>query len=164
MHVWVLQYCFSNSDILSVIIINHQQMNKSPMSHRNGDNKQKERGRINSHEKPDSLWSYNMSGPSLHHRHQRCCCTSSEEDGGTLVIHGNRRVVSHQQLFLLSARLPFRRRARASPARRRGRRALITDAQRGPMAVAPAAGHLGASMTPTLSKNKKMKKWKWGHN
>lgn len=42
--------------------------------------------------------------------------------------------------------------------------ALITDAQQGPMAVAPAAGHLGASLTPTLSKNKKIRKGKWGHN
>lgn len=40
--------------------------------------------------------------------------------------------------------------------------ALITDAQWGPMAVAPAAGHLGASMTPTLSKNKKDKERKMG--
>lgn len=38
------------------------------------------------------------------------------------------------------------------------RRALITDAQRGLLAVAPAAGHLGASLTPTLSKNKKIRK------
>lgn len=85
-----------------------------------------------------------------------------------LVIHGNRRVLSHQQLFLLSAPLPFRRRARGSlpwrRCRRGRRRALITDAQRGPMAVAPAAGHLGASLTPTLSKNKKIRKGKWGHN
>lgn len=81
-----------------------------------------------------------------------------------LVIHGNRKVVSHQQLFLLSAPLPFRRRARGSLAWRRRRRALITDAQRGPGAVAPAAGHLGASLTPTLSKNKKIRKRKWGHN
>lgn len=35
---------------------------------------------------------------------------------------------------------------------------LITEAQRGPMAVAPAAGHLGAFLTPTLSKNKKEEK------
>lgn len=92
------------------------------------------------------------------------CCTSLEEDGEMLVIHGNRRVVSHQQLFLLSAPLPFRRRARGSLAWRRRRRALITDAQWGPMVVAPAAGHLGASLTPTLSKNKKIRKGKWGHN
>lgn len=42
--------------------------------------------------------------------------------------------------------------------------ALITNAQQGPMAVAPAAGHLGASLTPTLGKNKKIRKGKWGHN
>ena len=30
------------------------------------------------------------------------------------------------------------------------------------MAVAPAAGHLGASLTPTLSKNKKIRKGKMG--
>lgn len=75
----------------------------------------------------------------------------------------------HQQLFLLSAPLPFRRRARGSlgleeKRRRRRRRALITDAQWGPMAVAPTDGHLGASLTPTLSKNKKIRKGKWGHN
>lgn len=45
--------------------------------------------------------------------------------------------------------------------RRRRRRALITEAQRGPMAVAPAAGHLGESLTPTLSKNKKIRKGNW---
>ncbi|KAK9515063.1 hypothetical protein VZT92_025734 [Zoarces viviparus] len=120
----------------------------------------KKKGKRNSQEKPDR--SYNVSGPSPHHPNQGCFCTSSQEDGGTLVIHGNQRVLSHQQLFLLPAPVPFRRRARGSPAERR--RALITDAQRGPMAVAPAAGHLGASLTPTLSKNKKIRKGKWGHN
>ncbi len=44
------------------------------------------------------------------------------------------------------------------------RRALITEAQRGPMAVAPAVGHLGASLTPRISKNKKIRKGKWGCN
>ncbi|TNN73320.1 hypothetical protein EYF80_016483 [Liparis tanakae] len=79
-----------------------------------------------------------------------------------LVIHGNQRVVSHQQLLLLPRPLPFRRRARGSPAERR-RRALITDAQRGLMAVAPAAGHLGAFPDPNteafvLGENKAAKK------
>lgn len=83
-----------------------------------------------------------------------------------LVIHGSSKVVSHQQLFLLSAPFTFRRGARERGPLACGRRAgaLITDAQRGPMAVAPAAGHLGASLTPTLSKNKKIRKGKWGHN
>lgn len=80
-----------------------------------------------------------------------------------LVIHGNSKVVSHQQLFLLYALFTFRKGERGPLAcDRRG--ALITDAQQGPMAVAPAAGHLGASLTPTLSKNKKIRKGKWGHN
>lgn len=78
---------------------------------------------------------------------------------------------SRQQLFLLSALHALQKERERFPGLglkgstgRRRRRALITDAQEGPIAVAPAAGHLGASLTPTLSKNKKIRKGKWGHN
>lgn len=37
-------------------------------------------------------------------------------DAGMLVIHGNSKVVSHQQLFLLSALFTFRRGERGPPA------------------------------------------------
>lgn len=48
--------------------------------------------------------------PSLYQKRR---CASSQEDGGMPAIRGISKVVSHQQLFLLSALLTFRRGERA---------------------------------------------------
>lgn len=121
------------------------------------------RGKISSHEKADIEWS--------HH--------SYPKDAGANPLRsmdGCWSSMGTAEWFPISScssslpPMPFRRKARGSLAwvwgekPGRWRRALITDAQQGPMAVAPAAGHLGASLTSTLSKNKKIRKGKWGHN
>lgn len=60
----------------------------------------------------DSRERPHVSVAASHHLYPICCCARSQEDAGMLVIHGSSKVVSHQQLFLLSAPFTFRRGAR----------------------------------------------------